>query len=50
MIYFTENDIDRLLEDDVPVGDMTSNLLLFEKQRGRITLLTRHDMVVCCTE
>ncbi len=50
MIYFTENDIDRLIEDDVPVGDMTSNLLLFEKQRGRITLLTRHDMVVCCTE
>jgi molybdenum transport protein len=50
MIYFTENDIDRLIEDDVPMGDMTSNLLAFEGQRGRITLLARHDMVVCCTE
>ncbi len=50
MIYFTENDIDRLIEDDAPMGDMTSNLLGFEEQRGWIDLLARHEVVVCCTE
>lgn len=50
MIYFTESDIDRIIEDDVPVGDMTSHLLGFEGKKGKITLFARHNMVVCCTE
>ena len=50
MIYFTENDIDRLIEDDVPVGDMTSELLGLEGKNGTIALFARNDMIVCCTE
>jgi molybdenum transport protein len=50
MIYFTETDIDRLVEDDVPSGDMTSYLMDFKDQKGKITLIARHDMVVCCLE
>ncbi len=46
MIYFTENDIDRLVEDDVPMGDMTSYLMDFAGQKARITMYARHDMVV----
>jgi molybdenum transport protein len=50
MVYFTDNDIDRLIEDDVPAGDMTSHLLNISGKRGRICLIARHEMVACCTE
>ncbi len=50
MIYFTENDIDRLIEDDVPAGDMTTSLLKLRGKHGRICLSARQEMTVCCTE
>ncbi len=50
MIYFTETDIDRLIEDDVPAGDMASYLMDFKGETGRISLFARHSMVVCCIE
>ena len=50
MIYFTETDIDRLVEDDVPSGDMTSYLMDFTGQNAKITMYARHNMVVCCLE
>ena len=50
MIYFTDNDIDRLIEDDVPAGDMTTEMLELAGQKGTITLFARVDMTVCCTE
>ena len=50
MIYFTENDIDRLIEDDVPAGDMTTSLLKLHGKHGRICLSARQEMTICCTE
>ncbi len=50
MIFFTEADIDRIIEDDVPMGDMTSLLMDFSNQKGQIKLLARNPMVVCCSE
>lgn len=50
MIYFTENDIDRLIEDDVPAGDMTSILLGLSGKTGTIIMSARTEMTVCCTE
>jgi len=50
MIYFTEHDIDRLIEDDVPMGDMTSLMIGFSDQKGSITLKARSTMVVSCSE
>jgi len=50
MIYFTDNEIDQLLEDDVPLGDLTTFLLGLSGQKARITLVARNPMVVCCTE
>ncbi|MDY6988581.1 MAG: ModD protein [Thermodesulfobacteriota bacterium] len=50
MIYFTENEIDRLLEDDVPLGDLTTFLMDMSGKRAQITLFARNPMVVCCTE
>nr|WP_319538788.1 ModD protein [uncultured Methanospirillum sp.] len=50
MIYFTESDIDRLIEDDVPAGDMTTILLGLSGKKGSITLTARNEMIACCTE
>jgi molybdenum transport protein len=50
MIYFTENDIDRLIEDDVPAGDMTTFLLGLAGKKGKIELYARSPMTLCCTE
>jgi molybdenum transport protein len=50
MIYFTDHDIDRLIEDDVPAGDMTSLLLGLQGQKGQIEIFARDTMIVCCTE
>ena len=49
-IYFTENDIDRLLEDDVPLGDLTTFLMGISGHKASITLASRQSMIVCCTE
>ncbi len=50
MVFFTEADIDRIIEDDVPLGDMTSLMVDFSDQKGSIKLLARDPMVVCCSE
>lgn len=50
MIYFTESDIDRLIEDDVPAGDMTTLLLGLSGKKGSISLMARNEMIACCTE
>ncbi|MGD8777421.1 MAG: ModD protein [Ignavibacteria bacterium] len=50
MIYFSENDIDRLIEDDVPLGDMTTALMELAGKHGSILLSARNEMTVCCTE
>ena len=50
MIYFTESEIDQLIEDDVPLGDMTTGLMNLSGKRATITLVARHPLVACCTE
>ena len=50
MIYFTESDIDRLIEDDLPAGDMTTFLLNLAGKKGSISLIARNEMIACCTE
>lgn len=50
MIYFTENEIDRFLEDDVPMGDLTTFLMGISGKKASITLIARNPMVACCTE
>ncbi|BBO84814.1 ModD protein [Desulfosarcina ovata subsp. sediminis] len=50
MIYFTESEIDQLIEDDVPLGDMTTGMMNLSGKKAKITLLARNPMVACCTE
>ena len=50
MIFFTEEDIDRLIEEDIPYGDLTTFALGIENERGIIRFSPRGNTVVCCTE
>jgi molybdenum transport protein len=46
----SESEIDRLIEEDVPYGDLTTHLLGIGDRLGRIVFSTREKTVLCCTE
>ncbi|MGE4488830.1 MAG: ModD protein [Kiritimatiellales bacterium] len=50
MIYFSDSEIDALIQDDLPVLDLTSHLLNVGTRPGTIRLVTRQKTVICCTE
>ncbi|WP_414732375.1 ModD protein [Acetobacterium carbinolicum] len=50
MAFIAINEIDRLINEDVPYIDLTSWTLGIREQEARITYFTREDAVVCGTE
>lgn len=50
MIYFTDNEIDELLAEDVPYFDLTTSILKLENKPAKIQIATKENTVVCCTE
>lgn len=46
MIFFSESEIDKLLEDDAPMGDMTTHLLGLEGKTATIKMSAREDFVL----
>ena len=50
MIYFTDQEIDQLLTEDVQYFDLTTSLLRLENKPAKIQISTRESAVVCCTE
>ena len=50
MIYFTDYELDRLLEDDAPVGDMTTELLGIDHEPCSLLMTARQLMVVSGVE
>ena len=50
MAFIPINEIDRLINEDIPYIDLTSWTLGIREQEGRITYFTREDAVVCGTE
>jgi molybdenum transport protein len=50
MIFFSNEEIDGLIKEDVPYLDLTSLALGIKDQQGTITYFTREDAVVCGTE
>ena len=45
-----DSDIERFIEEDIPYGDLTTNLLGIGEMSGRIVFSTREDTTLCCTE
>lgn len=50
MLYFTDQEIDQLMTEDVPFFDLTTSLLKLENKPAKIQVTTREATVVCCTE
>ena len=50
MIYFTDQEIDQLLMEDVQYFDLTTSLLRLENKAAKIQISTRESTVVCGTE
>ncbi len=51
MLYrLSANEIDRLIEEDVPYGDLTTTLLGIGDRDAEILFRSRENTVVCCTE
>jgi|WetSurSiteA1Bulk_404760.scaffolds.fasta_scaffold00550_7 molybdenum transport protein len=50
MLYFTDQEIDQLMTEDVPFFDLTTSLLRLENKPAKIQISTRESAVVCCTE
>ncbi len=45
-----DRDIERFIEEDLPYGDLTTNLLGIGDCQGRIVFSTREETTLCCTE
>ncbi len=50
MVLFTEEELNRVVMEDVPYFDLTSTLLGIASQKGEISYTARHNMVICGTE
>ncbi|SDN93868.1 molybdenum transport protein [Desulfonauticus submarinus] len=51
MIYFSESDLDRYIEEDIPYADLTTfSLGLSNSQQAKISYSTRETTTICGTE
>jgi molybdenum transport protein len=50
MVFVTESEVDRIIEEDVPYFDLTTYVLGIGDVECEISFSSRHEMVVCGTE
>jgi molybdenum transport protein len=50
MVFFSEDDIDRMIKEDVPYFDLTGRVLGIAGGRGEIAYFTRGDIICCGAE
>lgn len=50
MIYFSDSEIEQLINEDLPYYDLTSLSVKLGSRVARISFSTRHDTVICGTE
>jgi molybdenum transport protein len=50
MIYFTDQEIDQLIMEDVQYADLTTSFLKLENKPAKIQISTLEPAVICCTE
>ncbi len=46
-LFITDQDIDRLIQEDVPYGDLTTRALGIGGKSGRMVFQARHPLVLC---
>jgi molybdenum transport protein len=50
MVFFSDDELDRLIAEDVPYFDTTTRLAKFGSRLARIQFYTKDQTVICCTE
>ena len=50
MIYFTDNELQKLVEDDVPYFDLTTHLQNIQDKTVTLEIFTRETIVVACSD
>ncbi len=50
MVFFSDDELDRLISEDVPYFDTTTRLAKFGSRIARIQFFTNDPTVICCTE
>lgn len=50
MVYFTDNELLELLNDDLPYLDLSTYLQEKSKVKARLDIFTREDIIVSCSE
>ena len=50
MVFFSDEELDRLIAEDVPYFDTTTRLAKFGSRLARIQFYTTDPTVICCTE
>jgi len=45
-----DSEVERLIDEDIPYGDLTTHLLGIGESQGRIAFTTREETTLCCTE
>lgn len=50
MIFFSDEELDRLIAEDVPYYDMTTRVAKFGSRIARMQFYTTEPTVICCTE
>jgi molybdenum transport protein len=50
MIFFSDEELDRLIAEDVPYYDMTTRIAKFGSRIARMQFYTTEPTVICCTE
>jgi molybdenum transport protein len=49
-VFVPDELLDRLIEEDIPYGDLTTDVLGIGNKKGKIVFSTREPTVICCTE
>ncbi len=49
-VFFSDGLLDRLIEEDIPYSDLTTEILGIGNKKGKILFSTREPTVICCTE
>jgi molybdenum transport protein len=49
-VFLSDGFLDQLIEEDVPYGDLTTDILGIGNKMGKILYSTREPTVICCTE
>lgn len=50
MVFFSDEELDRLIAEDVPYFDTTTRLAKFGSRLAKIQFFTNEPTVICCTE